>query len=236
MLKIGQSVLIRYISIAAACSAQSASLATIHGTVASTSGTPLPRTAVVLTPFGGSSKFVATVLASSTGTFTISSIPAGAYVLCARPATPGLVDSCLWGIPRIVVNLPLPSGNPPITINLKPTSLLQARLNDTGLFLAALPTEKFPPHVTFGVWGRSRFIVAHVVKRDATGIDYELPVPSDTPLRVNLYSRYVKLTVGASSPVAPQGYSPLLFLILTSPRQRLWRSPPWEGSLDLGKL
>jgi hypothetical protein len=233
MVKIGYSVLIRgafYFSAAAVCWAQSAPFATIQGTVASTSGTPLARATVLLMPFAGSSKFITTVLASSTGTFTISSIPAGTYTVCARPATTGFVDSCLWGIPRVVVNLPLPSGNRPIVINLKPTSLLKARLNDSGVFLAAFPTEKFPPQVTFGVWGRNRFIPARAVKKDATGIDYELAVPSDTPLRANLYSRHVKLTVGANTPVNPRGYSTLLFFDSHKP------APPPLALAAVGRL
>jgi hypothetical protein len=199
------------ISTAAACWSQATSLSTIQGTVTTSSGAALPRASVTLAPYGGSSTFVTAVVASPTGTFTISSIPAGTYVLCARTSTPGFLDSCLWGIPRIVVNAPFASGNRTIAIVLKQSSLLKARLNDAGFFLTALPPDKFPPAVTFGIWGATRFIPAHVVKRDATGIDYELSVPSDIPLHLNLYSRHVKLTVGSNSPIAPQGYSTILF-------------------------
>jgi Carboxypeptidase regulatory-like domain len=184
----------------------------IQGTVVSDSGAPLVGAAVTLLPFGSSSKFSGSVVSSGAGAFGMTAIPAGRYLLCARSSTPTYVDSCLWGIPRILVDVPRPSGSRPIVIPLKKASLLKARLNDSGVFLKPLPSEKFPPHVLLGVWGASQFIPAHEVKKDVTGIDYELPVPSDTPLRLRVYSRYVKLTMGGtSSPVDPKGYTTVVF-------------------------
>lgn len=195
----------------------SGSTGNIQGTVVSDSGAGLANATVALFPYSGPSRFSSTAVTSSMGAFAMKAIPAGRYNLCARPATPAYADSCLWGTPRLVLDVPAASGAPPIIIPLRRGSLLKVRLNDSAAFLAPLPSEKFPPHVLVGVWGPSRFVAAQAVRKDSSGIDFELPVPSDTPLRFRAYSRMVKLLIGANSPVAPQGYSTMLFFDSTKP-------------------
>jgi Carboxypeptidase regulatory-like domain len=186
-------------------------VATVQGTVVTDTSAAIANATVALFPVGDTSRFSGSTVTSAAGAFTFRSVPAGTYVVCARPASTAYTDSCLWGIPRVIAEVPGAPGAPSIVIPLKKTSVLKVRLNDSAAFLRPLPTEKFPPHVAVGVWGGRGFLHAHEVKKDSTGIDYELPVPADTPLPLRVYSRSVKLQLGGNSPIAPQGYSSMLF-------------------------
>lgn len=189
----------------------------VQGTVVTDTGAAIANATVALLPLTASSGPARTAITAGSGAFTVNSVPAGRYEVCARPATAAYADSCLWGIPRIFADVPAPFGARPIVIPLKKASLLKVRLNDSATFLRPLPTEKFPPHVIVGVWGGHRFLAAREVKKDSAGIDYELPVPADTALPLRIYSQKVRLQLGGnsaragSSPVPPQGYSTVLF-------------------------
>jgi hypothetical protein len=190
------------------------STGSVQGTVVTDTGAGIASATVALLPLTTSSGPVRTTISLRTGAFTVNSVPAGRYEVCARPATAAYADSCFWGTHRIIANVPAPAGAQPIVILLKKASLLKVRLNDSATFLQRLPTENVPPHVVVGVWGR-RFLAAREVKKDSTGIDYELAVPADTALSFRLYSQKVRLLWGGtgagSSPVPPQGYSTVLF-------------------------
>ncbi len=183
----------------------------VQGTVVDDSGAALANAKVLLRAVDPSSRFTANTVTSSIGAFNMKAIPAGRYVLCARPASSGHMDSCLWGMPRSIVDVPAGVATRSVVVGLKKTLLFKVRLNDSASFLKPLPTEKFPPHVVVGVWAASRFLPAHEVGKDAAGVDYELAVPFDTPLRFKVYSRYVKLLLTGNTAVAPQGYSTVLF-------------------------
>jgi len=186
-------------------------------------GAGIANATVALLPLTTSSGPVRTTISSRTGAFTVNSVPAGRYEVCARPATAAYADSFLWGTHRIIANVPAPAGAQPIVILLKKASLLKVRPNDSATFLQPLPTEKFPPHLVVGVWGR-RFLAAREMKKDSTGIDYELAVPADTALSFRPYGQKVRLQLGGtgagSSPVPPKVTPPCSSLIRKSPRLR----------------
>jgi len=208
-------LLIRLILVSLAitgCWAQGVPLSTgtVQGTLVSESGAAIANSSVFLYPLDPLSKFTTKTAATAAGAFSIAAVPAGRYVLCARPSTPDFVDSCTWGITRLIVDVPAPTGTAPISIHLKAASILKVRINDAGGFLERRPTDKAGPHVLVGVLSLGKFVPALVSGQDKTGIDYRLQVPSDTPLPLRVYSSNVKLQDPAKASVASGGYSAVI--------------------------
>jgi Carboxypeptidase regulatory-like domain len=194
------------------CLAQGVPVATgtVQGSVVSGTGVAVAKATVFVYPLDPLSRFTANTLTTAAGSFSIAAVPAGRYVLCARPATSNLADSCTWGITRLIVEVPVPAGAAPISIHLKAASVLKVRINDTGGYLERRPTDKAGPHVLVGVLSLGKFVPAVVSGQDKTGIDYSLRVPSDTPLPLRVYSMNVKLQDSANAVVASQGYSSVI--------------------------
>ena len=190
------------------CFAQGVPVAikTVQGSVVSGTGAVANATVFVY-PLDPLSRFTANTVTTAAGSFSIAAVPAGRYVLCARPATSNLADSCTWGITRLIVDVPVPAGAAPVSIHLKAASVLKVRINDTGGYLERRPTDKAGPHVLVGVLSMGKFVPAVISGQDKTGIDYSLLVPSDTPLPLRVYSMNVKLQDSAKAPVGSQGYS-----------------------------
>lgn len=182
----------------------------VQGTVVSDSGAAIANATVFVYPLNPLSRFTTNTVTTAAGGFSIAAVPAGRYGLCARPATSNFVDSCTWGITRLIVDVPVPPGARPISIHLKAASVLKIRINDTGGYLERRPTDKAGPHVLVGVLSLGKFVPAVVSGQDKTGIDYSLRVPSDTPLPLRVYSMNVKLQDSANAVVASQGYSSVI--------------------------
>jgi Carboxypeptidase regulatory-like domain len=187
-----------------------ASTGNVRGAVVSDSGTPIANATVFVYPLDPLSRFTTNTITTAAGAFSIAAVPVGRYVLCAWPATSNLVDSCTWGITRLIVDIPVRAGAAPISIQLKAASVLKVRINDTGGYLERRPTDKASPHVLVGVLSLGKFVPAVVSGQDKTGIDYSLRVPSDTLLPLRVYSMNVKLQNSANAVVAPQGYSSVI--------------------------
>jgi len=196
-------------SAAAACWAQGVPVSTgsVQGSVVADSGVVMPNATVSLYPMGASSRFTAKVVTSASGAFTLSAVPAGRYIICARPATTAFVDSCTWGVTRLMLDVAPPARTPPIAIHLKPASVVKVRINDSGGYLQRRSTDKTGPHVLVGVWSLGRLVPADISGQDKTGIDYSLRVPLGIPLPLRVYSSNVKLEDPANAPVGTQGYS-----------------------------
>ena len=201
------------------CLAQGVPVATgtVKGSVVSGTGVAVVSATVFVYPLDPLSRFTANTVTTAAGSFSIAAVPAGRYVLCARPATSNLVDSCTWGITRLIVEIPVPAGAAPISIHLKAASVLKVRINDTGGYLERRPTDKAGPHVLVGVLSLGKFVPAVVSGQDKTGIDYSLRVPSDTPLSLRVYSMNVKLQDSAKAVVASQGYSSVIIQSSANP-------------------
>lgn len=189
----------------------------VQGAVVSDSGTPIANATVFVYPLDPLSRFTTNTITTAAGAFSIVAVPVGRYVLCARPATSNLVDSCTWGITRLIVDVPVPVGAAPVSIHLKAASVLKVRINDTGGYLEKRPTDKADPHVLVGVLSMGKFVPAVISGRDKTGIDYSLRVPSDTPLPLRVYSMTVKLQDSAKAPVGSQGYSSVVVQASANP-------------------
>jgi hypothetical protein len=194
------------------CLAQGVPVATgtVQGSVVSGTGVAVANATVFVYPLDPLSRFTTTTVTTAAGSFSIAAVPAGRYVLCARPATSNLADSCTWGITRLFVEVPVPAGAAPISIHLKAASVLRVRINDTGGYLERRPTDKAGPHVLVGVLSLGKFVPALVSGQDKTGIEYSLQVPSDTPLPLRVYSSNVKLQDPAKASVASGGYSAVI--------------------------
>jgi hypothetical protein len=215
-------LLIRLILVSLAitgCWAQGVPVATgtVQGSVVSGTGVAVANATVFVYPLDPLSRFTTNGITTAAGAFSIAAVPVGRYVLCARPATSNLVDSCTWGITRLIVDVPVPAGAGPISIDLKAASVLKVRINDTGGYLEKGPTDKAGPHVLVGVLSMGKFVPAVVSGHDKTGIDYSLRVPSDTPLPLRVYSMNVKLQDSAKVPVGSLGYSSVVVYSSANP-------------------
>jgi hypothetical protein len=179
---------------------------------------PVANATITLRSQAPASPFFSKVVSAKDGAFTLSAVPAGRFVLCAKAATADFADSCIWGQTQTVLEVAKGAPTGQVIVRLMKSSVLQVRLNDSNGYLIKQPGDKALPHVLVGVWDSSgRFIPASEVKKDDSGVSYQLQVPADTPLNLKVYSRAVKLADQNNSPVAAQGYSAIVVHDSTKP-------------------
>lgn len=169
------------------------------------------------------------VYADQNGVFDVGNLDPASYYLCAQVVGGGYLDPCKWsGMETLKLN----SGQirTGLQIKLKKGAILRFRIEDPK---ALLPRDSVvaAPHLIVGIRTETgAFHAAYTVRQDAAGRDLQLTVPFDTPLRLWIYSRHVKLTdttgaavdvsgAGASIRLSPQDEVKQLTYLVTGPLQ-----------------
>jgi hypothetical protein len=122
-----------------------------------------------------------------------------------------LIDPCQWGELRTTVTVADGVTSSGIMVRLKTASALNVRIADTVQAFALKGGESYPPHVMVGPFDmQGVFHPAIEAQKDATGINYQLAIPVDSPVRLTVYSAKVKLVDAQNVPVPPQGHTEIV--------------------------
>lgn len=157
---------------------------------------------------GGTTATTASAATAKDGTFSVTGLAAGQFGVCVKDSTSTVIDPCLWPDSLTTVNVASGSLSSGLVVRAKKATLTTVRVNDTGQFLAAASGQATPPHVLIGAFDmRGLFHPAMEVKKDSTGITYQLAMPVDSPVRITAFSAQVKLQTGQGAAVPAQGYS-----------------------------
>jgi hypothetical protein len=155
---------------------------------------------------GGLPPLTASARTTLAGSFTISSLPAGVYTLCAQVPGAAYLPSCSWGPTASTVTLASGQKSTANTLRLTPGSVLSVRIQDP----AGLTSQKLPngnaPHLAIGVTGAGGVIIpARLHLRDKNGATWQVVVPFDTNLKLSVFSANLKLVDSSGGALPPAG-------------------------------
>jgi hypothetical protein len=157
--------------------------------------------------------FSQTVQIATGGTFQIGSLSAGRYTICVQAN--GLLDPCQWDLATVVVTVGAGESSTGNALTLKAGSVTTLRLDDPSQVLAANAKAGRSPSILAGIWsGTTTAALAPIVaiasktilpsppkqfhpmrmaSQDATGSNYEVLIPHNTPLDFHIESPDVVL-------------------------------------------
>ena len=126
------------------------------------------------------------------GVYLLPDLPAGNYTVCAHYPGDGYLDPCAWNSIPQTVNLAAGQALAQKTIKLIPGSVLQVRVNDPGQLLKS--SANGAADLSLGVRGsRNIFYPVHVAATDTAGASYQLTIPLDTLVSLEISSGHLKL-------------------------------------------
>ncbi|HEY3838511.1 MAG TPA: carboxypeptidase-like regulatory domain-containing protein [Bryobacteraceae bacterium] len=142
-----------------------------------------------------------TVKSASDGSFQLQGLSAGTYTVCVQVVSQAYLNPCDWsGNGRAPVN---PANSVSInagqkstgtTLKLQTGSILTVKMQDTAQLLNQKTKSGYAPDLMLGVAGPARtFHQMRAAAADATGTTYQVVVPFDMPLNVQVKSRALKL-------------------------------------------
>lgn len=186
----------------------------IQGRVTDDQNKPVAGATVLVTrtfatPKDVSTPYSQTVKTASDGSFLAQGLPPGTYSYCAQVPGDGYLDGCNWNGP--LLDFKVAAGQTLRgVIRVAKGSILKVRVLDPGKRAASLASQQSngktpsaaapiaPPPIHMGVWaGRGRFLPMHFISGDQGGLNYQLTIPYDTPLSLQVVSTKLKLNDGA---------------------------------------
>lgn len=182
---------------------------TIQGTVTDTSNKPMAGALVTITRTAASATspkdvitpYSQSVKSAADGSFSVPGLTPGTYSYCAQISGTVYVNGCRFGQPP--ADLTVSAGQKATAnIRLAKGSVVKLKLLDPGNVSAAVSSSKGPP-ILMGVWDtHGRFLPAQMTSKDAAAVNYQVIIPLDTPLNLQLLSAKLKLadSVGAALP------------------------------------
>lgn len=144
------------------------------------------------------------VSAGIDGSFALTALPDGAYLVCVDVPAGGYLDPCLWSR-GIALKVSLRQAVPLGHIVLKKGAVLRVRINDANHLLppaSLISSSKLIIGIKTSV---GAFYPARLVSADQTGRDLMITVPFDAPLKFWIFSRQVKMTDPAGAVVDTSG-------------------------------
>jgi hypothetical protein len=140
------------------------------------------------------------------GAFKIDNLPAGRYSLCVQTAGDTWLDPCQWNSTPSGILLTSGQAAAGVSLKLVAASVLNVEVKDAGKLLKQKKKDGRSPDLSIGVWGpRGLYYPARVTAGpgragnpqfegtpDARYI-YRLAIPSDTPLKLHVSSRDLRL-------------------------------------------
>jgi len=188
-------LLIIICGLAAALSAQTTG--TVSGILASTTGAVVPGASVSAYLQGGSRSNghfppVFNALTANDGSFTLTGLPAGTYLLCAEQASMALLNPCFWSAKATTVKVASGGSVTGLSLVAQIGSARNIRVNDpTGLIannptmndilIAVKPTNGLP-------------MPAKLASKDATGETFTVLAPQSVSASILVYSANFSLS------------------------------------------
>jgi hypothetical protein len=168
--------------------------ASIQGTVTDAArNKPVPGAAVSAIR-AGLPPFIRAVRTNLSGSFTISSLPAGAYKLCVQVPGTVYLATCAWNTAAPALTLAAGQASTGNVLRIASGSFLNVRIQDTAGLAAQKLASGYLPNITIGVTGPTGlFLPARLLFRDGTGASYQVAVPFDTSLRLTVSSAHLRL-------------------------------------------
>jgi len=178
---------------------------TVSGTVYGPDGKPLGGTSVWANlvspaprPVDRSSNIPAlSAVTAADGTFLLSHVPVGDYVLCAKNAGAAALNPCAWGgAPRIQIangRLNVPGE----AIRMATGGTLQVHLEDPGGLLAAYEGKAPGATLIMSLATPHGLFPLPITASGGTSRDYKLLAPLNVTLNLSISTRYFKLTDAA---------------------------------------
>jgi hypothetical protein len=149
------------------------------------------------------------------GAFRIDNLPAGPYSLCVQTAGEAWLDPCQWnGTPAGIVLTPGQAATG-VSLRLAAASVLKVDVKDPAKLLEGKKKDGRRPDLAVGVWGPGGlYYPARALTRPGgaaspqsagTGqmtYGYRLTIPRDTPLKLHVSSKDVRLGDAAGTALA----------------------------------
>jgi Carboxypeptidase regulatory-like domain len=164
----------------------------IQGTVADDKGQSMSG-AIVSALLNARPPFSRTATSAADGSFQILGLPPGNYTLCAQVSRGGYVNSCQWSVATQSVTLANKQVSANNLITLRKAAIIKIRMQDPNQLLGQKTPDGRQPHLLIAVATPRGLSTARKTGKDNNGSDYELTVPFDTNLIMQVTSRDLKL-------------------------------------------
>ncbi len=189
------------------CTSAQSVRGTISGTVYGPDAKPLAGTTVWANlvspaprPVDRNSKIpVLTTVTAADGSYTLSNVPTGEYVVCARNAAVAALNPCPWGGAPLVQ---ITSGRTNMSgeaIRMAAGATLQVHLDDPAGLLDA-NAAKPGASLLLGLATQHGFMPLPITASTGNSRDYKLLVPFNTTHNVMISTRYFKLSDATGAP------------------------------------
>ncbi len=175
--------------------AQQPSTGTITGTVVDGSGKAIANVTVAASITAVAPQivqpFTATTQTAADGSFSLKSLPAGSYQVCASVAGGTLVNSCQWG--TVGATAAVQAGR---SVALQPIAMkqghqLHVRIDDPQGLLAANEGVAPGAALLVGVWSSNGlFVPMPISNKDSKGRDHQIYVPENAALQLSVFSAF----------------------------------------------
>ena len=185
--------------------AQSIPSASIRGTVTDDKGRTMSGV-LVTALLNARPPFSRTSTSAGDGSFQILGVPAGQYSLCAQVAGGGYVDPCQWSLTLPTVTVAANQASTGNAVRMAKGSVVKIRLQDPGGQMGQKTRDGRKPHLLIGVaTPRGAFSPAHQTGKSGNSADFEVTVPVDTRLTMQVVSRDLRLGDDHGSPLSNNG-------------------------------
>jgi hypothetical protein len=184
--------------------------ASIQGTVLDAKTQKAIPAAWVIAIRAGVPPFTRNTKSGGDGAFQIQGLGPGSYSLCVQAESDQFLNPCQWNGNPATVTLTATQTVSGILLRLTPASLLTVQVQDPQKALSQQTKDGRRPDLSVGVWGpQGMYYPAHPADSSPSPIaagglpggirnyTYQLAVPRDTALKVQIASHDLKLGDGA---------------------------------------
>ena len=160
----------------------------IQGIISDDGAKPLAGAFVIATPLGPAGGVTSTAVSAANGQFNMANLGPATYMVCVQVPHSAFLDPCRWSSP---LHVAVAAGqiSPNNNVQMLKGSLLHVRVNDPGQHVA-----KGDGDVLLGIGGPSfPFHPLGVAATDAAGRTFDIAIPLNTALRLQISSEHLDL-------------------------------------------